>query len=193
MILSDRDILARLEKWEIQIESSVESWKKQVHASSMDLRLGKFFKVYRHSKYPVLDPKKFNGTEKLTELIEVKEWEAFFVQPWEFVLWVTEEKIKLPDDLVARVEWRSSIGRLGIVVHSTAGFVDAGFEGTITLEIWNLNRMPVALYPGQRVCQLAFEQMSSPALVPYWEKKCSKYQGQVLPEESRVAIDPEFR
>jgi len=102
------------------------------------------------------------------------------------------ETVSLANDLVARVEGRSSLGRLGIVVHSTAGFVDAGFTGTITLEISNLNTVPVALYPGMRVCQLAFENMSSEALVPYGKKPSSKYQNQILPEESRVGIDPEF-
>jgi len=105
---------------------------------------------------------------------------------------VTQETLTLPNDLVARVEGRSSLGRLGIIVHSTAGFVDPGFSGTITLEISNLNRLPVALYPGMRVCQLAFEVMSSAADMPYNLKPNSKYQGQVLPEESRLSIDPEF-
>jgi dCTP deaminase len=105
---------------------------------------------------------------------------------------VTQEKVTVPDDLVVRVEGRSSLGRLGIIVHSTAGFVDPGFSGTITLEISNLNRLPVALYPGMRICQLAFEIMSSPAETPYHMKPHSKYQNQVLPEESRLSIDPEF-
>ena len=98
----------------------------------------------------------------------------------------------LPDDLVVRVDGRSSLGRLGIIVHSTAGFVDPGFSGTITLEISNLNRMPIALYPGMRICQIAFEQMSSPAETPYHMKPNSKYQHQILPEESRLSLDPEF-
>ena len=192
MILSDRDIFKKIDSWELVITSSNKNWRDQIHASSMDLRLWKYFKIYKHSKVAILDPKKMNWTEDLVEMIEVKEWEPFIVQPWEFVLAVTQEKVKIPNDIVARVEWRSSIWRLWIIIHTTAWFVDAGFEWTITLEIWNLNRMPVALYPWQRVCQLAFEQMSSPAIVPYWEKKCSKYQWQILPEESRVMIDPEF-
>jgi dCTP deaminase len=100
--------------------------------------------------------------------------------------------VSLPDDIVARVEGRSSLGRLGIIIHSTAGFVDAGFSGTITLEITNINRMPVALHPGMRVCQLAFEPMTSPALVPYSKKGTSKYQDQVFPQESRIYKDPFF-
>lgn len=124
--------------------------------------------------------------------ITVNEPDAFLVQPGEFVLGVTMESITVPDDLVVRVEGRSSLGRLGIIVHSTAGFVDPGFSGTITLEISNLNRMPVALYPGMRICQLAFEMMTSPAETPYNLKPNSKYLGQVLPEESRLSNDPEF-
>jgi dCTP deaminase len=128
----------------------------------------------------------------MTELIEVEEGKPFIVQPGEFILGVTEEEIGLADDLVARVEGRSSLGRLGIIVHSTAGFIDAGFKGTITLEITNINRMPVALYPGMRVCQLAFELMTNKAEIPYHKKASSKYQNQKLPEESRILIDPEF-
>ena len=114
------------------------------------------------------------------------------MQPGEFVLGVTMERIKLPNHLVARVEGRSSLGRLGIIIHSTAGFIDPGFEGTITLEITNINRMPVALYPGMRIGQIAFETMTSPAEIPYNLKRCSKYMGQSLPEESRVVMDPEM-
>lgn len=194
MILSDRDIRAQIKAGRLSVESDNPDVLDQIHASSMDLRLGRHFKIYRHSKYPVLDPMKMESFEGVSKLIELPpEGEAFIVQPGEFVLGVTEETIGLPDDIVARVEGRSSLGRLGIVVHSTAGFVDAGFEGTITLEISNLNRMPVALYPGMRVCQLAFETMTSPAEIPYNLKKCSKYQGQKLPGESRICVDIEFR
>lgn len=192
MILSDKDILKKIGSWDIVITSPNPDWRDQIHASSMDFRLWKYFKIYKHSKHAILDPKKLTWEENLVEMIEIKPWEAFIVQPWEFVLWVTEEKIKIPNDIVARVEWRSSIWRLGIIIHTTAWFIDAGFEWTITLEICNLNRMPVAIYPWQRFCQIAFEQMSSAANIPYWDKKCSKYQGQILPEESRFMVDPEF-
>lgn len=194
MILSDRDIKARIEKGEIVVESPENDHYVNVNASSMDLRLGKYFKVYEHSKVAILDPMNPDGFKGMTKLITIEnENEPFIVQPGEFVLGVTLEKIKIADDLVARVEGRSSLGRLGIIVHSTAGFVDAGFEGTITLEITNINRLPVALYPGMRVCQLAFETMSSVADVPYYAKSSSKYQGQVLPQESMITVDPEFR
>jgi len=190
MILSDRDIFQRIEKEDIKITSSRNDWREQVHASSMDLRLGYFFRTYNRNELSVLNPK--NMPEECTTLFERDSQNPFIVHPGEFVLGVTLENISIPYDLVARVEGRSSLGRLGIMIHSTAGFVDAGFSGTITLEITNLNTIPVALYPEMRVCQLAFEQMTSPALVPYGEKKCSKYQNQILPESSRIGIDPEF-
>jgi len=191
MILSDRDIKKKILNQEIIVKSPLKDFLSQVHASSMDLRLGKFFRIFQHSKHALIDPK--NPPANITKLIEIPENEKFIVQPGEFILGVTMEKIGLSDDLVARVEGRSSLGRLGIVVHSTAGFVDAGFFGTITLEISNLNRMPIALHPGMRICQLAFETMSCKAEVPYSAKKSQKYQGQEMPEESRLAKDPEFK
>lgn len=193
MILSDRDIKKKLASGDIVIESADGGHVGNVNASSLDLRLGKFFKIYNHSKQAILDPSKPESFVDATNLVELKDvGEPFIVQPGEFVLGVTMEKIKIADDIVARVEGRSSLGRLGIIIHSTAGFVDAGFEGTITLEITNINRMPVALYPGMRVCQLAFELMTSKADIPYSSKKSSKYQGQMMPQESRIAQDPEF-
>ncbi|MBP9850549.1 MAG: dCTP deaminase [Candidatus Peribacteraceae bacterium] len=192
MILSDRDIKKAIESGRVKIESNQSELFSHIHASSMDLRLGNVFKVYEHSKYAVLDPKNPKTFAQNMRIITIPDGEPFIVQPGEFILGVTQEKITVPDDLVVRVEGRSSLGRLGIIVHSTAGFVDPGFVGTITLEISNLNRLPVALYPGMRVCQLAFEMMSSPAETPYNMKPHSKYQNQVLPEESRLSIDPEF-
>src|SRR5690606_7205144 len=136
-------------------------------------------------------PETLDGVTKL--IIIDEPGTPFIVQPGEFVLGVTMEKIKIPDYLVARCEGRSSIGRLGIIIHSTAGFIDPGFEGTITLEITNINRMPVALYPGMRIGQFAFEKMTSPADIPYYKKTSSKYQNQSLVEESRIHLDPEFQ
>lgn len=194
MILSDRDIKNKLLSGEVVVTSPENDHLKHVHASSMDLRLGRFFKVYDHASQAILDPMNPETLKNCTKLVEITEPnKPFIVQPHEFVLGVTLETIKLPDDLVARVEGRSSLGRLGIIVHSTAGYVDPGFEGTITLEITNINRMPVALYPGMRICQLAFQTMTSVADMPYHKKPNSKYQGQMLPEESRIAMDPEFK
>lgn len=193
MILSDKDIKDRMAQGSIVVKSPDADHMPNIGASSMDFRLGKYFKVYNHTKHAVLDPMNPDSFKDVTNMVEIDENDApFIVQPGEFVLGVTLESVKLPDDVVARVEGRSSLGRLGIIVHSTAGFIDAGFEGTITLEITNINRMPVALYPGMRVCQLAFETMSSPAEVPYNKKKSQKYQGQLYPEESRIAQDPQF-
>jgi dCTP deaminase len=202
MILSDRDIKAAVQSGRVKMEvpspsnplELMEIPVDQLHifASSMDLRLGHVFKLYDHSKFALLDPKRPETFHGNMRVITIEEGDPFIVQPGEFVLGVTQERITVPDDLVVRVEGRSSLGRLGIIVHSTAGFVDPGFCGTITLEISNLNRLPVALYPGMRVCQLAFEMMSSPAETPYHKKINSKYQHQVLPEESRLMADPEF-
>lgn len=192
MILSDGDIRLAIQQGRVKIGSTQGDLLQHIHASSMDLHLGNTFKLYEHSAFAVLDPKKPETFSGNMRLITVPAGGSFIVQPGEFVLGVTQETISVPDDLVVRVEGRSSLGRLGIIVHSTAGFVDPGFSGTITLEISNLNRLPVALYPGMRVCQLAFEQMSRPAEQPYHKKPGSKYQGQVLPEESRLSQDPEF-
>jgi dCTP deaminase len=193
MILSDRDIRTALSSGRVKIDSARPDLQSHIHASSMDLHLGQSFKLYEHSRFAILDPRDPATFQDRMRLITLQEGESFIVQPGEFVLGVTQEIITVPDDLVVRVEGRSSLGRLGIIVHSTAGFVDPGFSGTITLEISNLNRMPVALYPGMRICQIAFEQMSSPAETPYNMKPHSKYQGQMLPEESRLSADPEFR
>ncbi len=193
MILSDRDIKAKLASGEIQIRyNGGEEYEPYIGPSSVDVRLGKFFKFYKHADTPVLDPMKMDSFKEVTELVEIKEGKPIIIQPGEFVLGVTLETIKLPDNLVARCEGRSSLGRLGLIIHSTAGFIDPGFEGTVTLEITNINRMPLALYPGMRIGQLAFETMTSSAEVPYNMKKCSKYMGQQLPEESRITIDKEF-
>lgn len=194
MILSDVDIKKRIKAGDIAIESPDGVYQSNINASSLDLRLGKYFKIYNHARQAILDPLNEETLIDVTSLVEIENpGEPFIVQPGEFVLGVTMEKVRISDALVARVEGRSSLGRLGIIVHSTAGFIDAGFEGTITLEMTNINRMPVALYPGMRICQLAFENMSSKASVPYSKKKTSKYQGQFLPQESRIALDPEFR
>lgn len=193
MILSDTDIRRAIASGRVKIEGGPQDSDRHIHASSMDLHLGRTFKLYEHSRFAILDPKRPETFQGNTRTVEVAPNDPFIVQPGEFVLGVTQEAITVPDDLVVRIEGRSSLGRLGIIVHSTAGFVDPGFSGTITLEISNLNRLPVALYPGMRVCQLAFEMMSSPAETPYSKKPGSKYQGQSLPEESRLMMDEEFR
>ncbi|MFH1375657.1 MAG: dCTP deaminase [Patescibacteria group bacterium] len=193
MILSDRDIREAIQSGRVKINAPDEEYLNNIGPSSLDLRCGHHFKLYEHTKFPLLDPADPETFKNCSRSIEIKkEGEPFIVQPGDFVLGVTLETITLPGDLVARVEGRSSLGRLGIIVHSTAGFVDPGFSGTITLEITNINQMPVALYPGMRVCQLAFETLTSPAEVDYSQKKTQKYQNQVFPEESRITRDPEM-
>ena len=193
MILSDRDIKKAIQDKVVEITSEDGKHGEVIGPSSYDIRLGKFFKVYKHAHIAVLDPTDAESFKNVTETVEIEDGKPFIVQPGEFVLGVTMERVKLPEHLVARVEGRSSLGRLGIIIHSTAGFIDPGFEGTVTLEITNINRMPVALYPGMRIGQLAFETMTSAAEIPYNKKTTSKYMGQSLPEESRVTMDPEFR
>ena len=193
MILSDRDIRKAIQSGKIKIDSPDDKFLQNIGPSSLDLRCGSHFKLYEHTHFPLLDPADPATFENCSRMIEIKNPNTpFIVQPNDFVLGVTLESVTLPADLVARVEGRSSLGRLGIIVHSTAGFVDPGFSGTITLEITNINRMPVALYPGMRVCQLAFETLTSPAEVDYSQKKTQKYQNQVFPEESRITRDPEM-
>jgi len=193
MILSDGDIRKRIEAGSIKIGCADNEYLNNIGPSSLDLRCGSHFKVYEHTQFAMLDPADPRTFENCSRMLEVTDpTKPFLVQPGDFILGVTMECITLPNDLVARVEGRSSLGRLGIIVHSTAGFVDPGFSGTITLEITNINRLPVALYPGMRVCQLAFETLTNPAEVDYSMKKTQKYQGQVFPEESRICKDPEM-
>lgn len=193
MILSDKDIKQAIRDGRVKV-SGFEDYESCIHCASFDLHLGKHFKIFKHSKFPFIDTRDPKGTlAKVVETIEVKEGEAYYVHPNEYVLGVTMETVGLSDDLVARVEGRSSLGRLGLIVHATAGFVDPGFEGTITLEISNLNNVPIAIYPGMRICQLAFHQMTSEAEVPYHKKIDSKYMNQVLPEESRIVMDREVK
>ncbi len=193
MILSDKDIRGAIESGRLKVDSPDEKYLDNIGPSSLDLRCGSHFKLYEHTKFPLLDPADPATFENCSRMIEInKPGAPFIIQPGDFALGVTLEKVTLANDLVARVEGRSSLGRLGIIVHSTAGFVDPGFSGTITLEITNINRMPVALYPGMRVCQLALETMTSPAEVDYSQKSTQKYQGQLFPEESRITKDPEM-
>lgn len=189
MILSDRDLRDALASRRIVIEP-IEDPAVQIQPCSVDLRLGNAFVVYRHSDKPFIDPQ-CDDLRDYTEIITVPDGEAFYLHPGEFVLGTTKERVEVPDDLVARVDGRSSIGRLAILIHATAGFVDAGFKGTVTLELSNVGKMPVALRPNMRVCQISFEQMSSPAERPYGAARGSKYQEQEGPTPSRIHHDRE--
>lgn len=191
-ILSDKTIKEYLEEGKIVIDPLKD--EQQIQPSSVDMRLGDEFKVFKVIRKPYIDPKDEEDIAEYMESSTFPEGEAFIIHPNEFALATTQEYVKVPDDLVARVEGRSSMGRLGVTMHVTAGYVDPGFEGRITLEISNIGAMPVALYPGQRVCQLVFETMTTPAELPYGHpKRNSKYMKQLKPESSRVKLDYELK
>jgi dCTP deaminase len=192
VILSDRDLVRRLAQGQIKIVPAPDA-ETQIQPASIDLRLGYEFQAFNSTQQALIDPANPASFEQLTTLVRLQQGERFIVHPGEFVLATTLEYIEVPDDLVARLEGRSSIGRLGIVIHSTAGYIDPGFKGAITLEISNLGRIAVALYPQMRICQIAFEEMSSPVNVGYGVKRTAKYQGQHTTTVSRLFDDDEFR
>jgi dCTP deaminase len=185
MILSDKTIRAELEAGGIVIEPLAED---AIQPSSVDLHVDRFFRVFRNDTTPFIDPKQ--PQDDLTEMVEVDEGKAFILHPGEFVLGSTRERVALGDDLVARLEGKSSLGRLGLLIHSTAGFVDAGFDGHLTLELSNVANLPIAIYPGMRIGQISFLRMTSPAEHPYGSKATgSKYQGQRGPTASRYYLN----
>lgn len=187
-ILSDKDIKKYLDDGSIVIDPITD--EKQIQPSSVDLRLGNEFKGFKIITKPYIDPFDNTDLESYMSSITVEKDKPFIIHPGEFTLATTYENVKLPDDIVARVEGRSSMGRLGITMHVTAGYIDPGFEGNITLEISNIGKMPVALYPGQRVCQIVFETMTSPSQKPYGhEDRDSKYMGQTGPQVSKIKED----
>jgi dCTP deaminase len=190
MILSDRDIRARLERGDLKI-SELADPALQIQPASVDLRLARDFIVYKPAQISCLDPRDPATLSAATERVQIAENEAFILHPGEFALGSTIERVAIPADLVARVDGRSSIGRLAIVVHATAGFIDPGFEGQITLELSNLGRIPVRLYPGMRIAQIVLQQMSSPAESPYGAARGSKYHNQSGPQPSRLRLDDE--
>ena len=192
MILSDRDLAERLARGDIKIVPAPDP-ETQLQPASIDLRLGYEFRTFNYTQQALIDPADPASFERLTSLVELKEGERFLVHPGEFALATTLERVEVPDDLVARLEGRSSIGRLGIVIHSTAGYIDPGFKGAITLEISNLGRIAVALYPQMRICQISFEAMSSPVSQGYGHKHAAKYQGQDTATVSRLFEDNEFK
>jgi dCTP deaminase len=184
MVLSDRDLKKALKDGKIKITPAPDL-KVQLGSCSIDLRLGNTFRIFESGVHGVIDPQKNVGHE-FTKEITVKEGTAFIMQPGDFVLATTVEALEVPDDLLGNLEGRSSIGRLGIIIHSTAASIDPGMRGHITLELANMGKLPVALYPNMRICSVSFEQLSSPAEVPYYKKKSAKYLGQVGPGESKI-------
>lgn len=181
MLLSDRDILAQVDAGRVRLDP----WDPaMVQPSSVDVRLDRFFRLFDNHKYPVIDPAQ--EQPELTRLVEAVGEESFVLHPGEFVLGSTLEQVTLPDDIAARVEGKSSLGRLGLLTHATAGFVDPGFTGHVTLELSNVATLPIVLYPGMKIGQLCFFQLSSPAEHPYGSQaRGSHYQGQRGPTASR--------
>ena len=181
-VLSDRDIKKYIARKELVIEPFDE---KYLSSASIDLTLGNKFRIFKHLQLAVIDPHK-GVPEELTEIIEVKDNEPFVVHPNELILGITRERIRMPPTLVARLDGRSSLARLGIIIHSTAGSVDPGWEGHIVLEIANIAKVPVLLWPGMRICRITFETLSSKCEKPYNRRKEAKYHLQKEPLLSKI-------
>lgn len=185
MVLSDVDIKRYIAQGKIKI--SPELPPEQFGSCSVDFRLGNTFSIFEHSRHPYIDLKHKTNVEDLMRTVVVPDGESFILQPREFALAITEESLELDNDVLGRLEGRSSLGRIGIIVHGTAGLFDPGWSGKATLELSNLSIMPVALYPGMRICSFTFEQLSSPVSVPYRQKPNNKYAGQTQPLASRLS------
>jgi dCTP deaminase len=180
VILSDVDIRKEIAAGRVQVDPFDED---AVQPSSIDMRVDRFFRVFANSRYPYIDVRK--PMEDLTDLVEASGDEPLILHPGEFILGSTLERVTLPDDIVARVEGKSSLGRLGLLIHSTAGFVDAGWDGHLTLELSNVANLPITIYPDMKIGQLCLFRMTSPAERPYGSKGLgSKYQGQRGPTPS---------
>jgi dCTP deaminase len=189
VVLSDRTIKEEVAAGRLVFDPYDEGL---VQPSSVDVRVDKSFRVFHNSRYPYIDVRQ--PMDELTELVEVGGEEPFILHPGEFVLGQTLERVKLPPDLVARLEGKSSLGRLGLVIHSTAGFVDPGFEGNLTLELSNLATLPITLYEGMPIGQISFMRMDGPVDHPYGGREAgSKYQGQAEPTASRYYLNFEDR
>jgi dCTP deaminase len=191
VILSDADIRRRLAEGDLEV-APLEDIDLQIQPASVDLRLGDRFLEFSRTNIPCIHPGSETEIEEYVSETIVEEDDDFVLHPGDFVLGTTVERVAIPDDLVAHVEGRSSLGRLAVVVHATAGLADPGYEGQITLELSNLGAAPVALTPGMRISQLTFTELSSPADRPYGAERGSKYQGQDGPQASRIGGDPEF-
>ena len=181
MVLSDRSIRAEIEGGRIVVDPYDPDL---VQPSSIDVRVDRRFRVFHNARYPYIDVKQ--PQEDLTELVEVDDEQPFILHPGEFVLGSTLERVKLPDALLARLEGKSSLARLGLLIHSTAGFVDPGWDGHVTLELSNVANLPITIYYGMKIGQISFVQLSEPAETPYGADTLgSKYQGQRGPTPSR--------
>jgi len=181
MVLSDRTIKEQMLAGRIRIEPLDPD---DIQPSSVDLHLGSKFQVFRNSRYPYIDPTM--EQEGLMELVEARADEPFVLHPGEFVLGATAERVAVPDDIVARLEGKSSLGRLGLLIHSTAGYVDPGWVGTLTLELSNVAKLPIVLVPGMPIGQISFTTMTTPVERPYGTPGLgSRYQGQTEPTPSK--------
>jgi dCTP deaminase len=187
MVLSDVDIRRYMQAGKIRI--SPELPPEQWGSCSVDFRLGAEFSVFEHSRHAFIDLRQKGAIQDIMSTVVVKPGDGFSLQPREFALAITEETLELDDDVLGRLEGRSSLGRIGIIVHGTAGLFDPGWRGKATLELSNLGRMPVALYPGMRICSFTFEQLSSPVSVPYYKKAGNKYAGQTSPVASKLTTE----
>lgn len=185
MVLSDRDIKKALKEKRIVITPAPDLLT-QLGSCSIDLRLGNLFRVFDHSKYPFIDPYKKDYSSDITKEVKLKNTDQFIMQPGDFVLAVTLERVTIPENMMGRLEGRSSLGRMGIVVHSTASIFDPGWNGKCVLELGNLGRMAVALTPGMRICAMTFEELSSFAEKPYNKRRDAKYVMQEGPMESKI-------
>lgn len=189
MIFSDTMLIEAIRTGLVSFDPPVDIGV-QVQPASVDLRLGDTFRVYNYAQHALIDPSEDVDLDSISELVH-QNGEPFILHPGAFVLGSTLEYVTLADNIVGRLEGRSSLGRLGVVVHSTAGFVDCGFHGHITLEVSNIGKIPVALHPGMRVCQLTILE-TGPVARPYGASRGSKYQGQRGPTASKLRHDPEF-
>src|SRR5246500_1757541 len=183
MVLSDATIARLLADGRIEIDPYDEAL---LQPSSVDVRVDRFFRVFHNNRYPFIDVKVEQA--ELTELVEVDDTHPFVLHPGEFVLGSTLERIRLPDDLVARLEGKSSLGRLGLLIHSTAGFVDSGFSGNLTLELSNVANLPITIYHGMPIGQISFMRMDGPVENPYGSRG-NKYQGPTEPTASRFYLN----
>jgi len=185
VVLSDRTIRQEIESGRIVIDPFEAS---NVQPSSVDVRVDRQFRVFHNARYPFIDVRQ--PMDDLTELVEISDDEPFILHPGEFVLGQTLERVTLPDDLVARLEGKSSLGRLGLLIHSTAGFVDSGFSGNLTLELSNVANLPITIYHGMPIGQISFMRMDGPVERPYGSGEAgSKYQGQAEPTPSRFYLN----
>jgi dCTP deaminase len=187
MVLSDIDIKRYLSEGRIKVEPALAA--EQYGSCSVDFRLGNTFSIFEHSRHPYIDLRDKIDLQDFMRTVEVADGEPFILQPREFALAITKEHLELDADVLGRLEGRSSLGRIGIIVHGTAGLFDPGWSGKATLELSNLGMMPVALYPGMRICSFTFEQLTTPSSMPYRKKPGNKYAGQQGPLASKLTSE----